>query len=182
MPDETGDRRSRGLVGERGPELHLPEDLGSLPVMAVLKGSPAWGGLLRMCRTEIRPGQIIPVTDEEMRSLREDVLVLGPAKVKRGESRAARERRLLYFKERNQRPEVKARAKMLRNTPERLARAKARTQQPEAMKKDRDRARRAYWRKHHPDQPVPPGRIEKEHWFKEHDERLYAAENPNGGE
>ncbi len=58
-------------------ELHLPADLARLPVMAVLKGSPAWGALLRMCRG--RPGQSIPVSEEEMRALREDVLVVCPA-------------------------------------------------------------------------------------------------------
>ena len=74
------------------------------------------------------------------------------------------------------RPEVKARAKELRNTPEQLAKVRERTQRPEAKEKDRNRTRAAYWAKHYPGQPVPPGRIEKELWREEHDGRLRAAE------
>ncbi len=77
MPDEVGNRAPRGLVGERGPELHLPEDLARLPVFIVVGGSPAGKALLRMCRhPPLRPGQIVPVTEEELRSLREDMLVV----------------------------------------------------------------------------------------------------------
>jgi len=58
-------------------ELHLPQDLDSLPVMAVLKGSPAWGLLCRLCHPGAPlPGQIVPVSEEEMCSLREDVLIV----------------------------------------------------------------------------------------------------------
>lgn len=72
-PDDLGG----ALVGERGPELHLPEDLESLPVIMVVGGSPAAQALLRMCRhPPLRPGQIVPITAEEMRSLREDVLMV----------------------------------------------------------------------------------------------------------
>ena len=61
-------------------ELHLPEDLARLPVIAVVGGSPAAQALLRMCRhPPLRPGQIVPVTEEELRSLREDVLVVALA-------------------------------------------------------------------------------------------------------
>lgn len=58
-------------------EIHLPEDLASLPVFVVVGGSPAAQALLRMCRhPPLRPGQIVPVSEEEMCSLREDVLVV----------------------------------------------------------------------------------------------------------
>lgn len=79
MPDATENRSSNGLGEALVGELHLPEHVDSLPVMAVLKGSPAWDALRRMLRGPVRPGQIILVSEEELRSLREDVLVLTSA-------------------------------------------------------------------------------------------------------
>ncbi len=69
-----------------------------------------------------------------------------------------------------------AKAKEFRRKPEQIARVREWAQRPESQEKDRDRTRAAYWAKHHPGQPVPPGRLEKERWFGEQDERIRAAE------
>lgn len=43
-------------------------------VIAVLRGSPAWDLITRSI--PIRPGQVLPVTQEELDSLRDDCLIL----------------------------------------------------------------------------------------------------------
>ncbi len=76
------------------------------------------------------------------------------------EKRAAK---AAYMKEYHAQPEVKAKRKAYWAT-------------PEARKISRDAARRRYWAKHHPDQPVSPGRIAKEQWNEGYDNRLRDAE------
>ena len=96
----------------------------------------------------------------------------------------SKDKKRLADKLRRQRPEVKARAKVLRklhNTPEKIARALALERVAYwagGRVKQLAAGRRRYWAKHHPGLSVPPGRpdrIVKERWLKDHDDRLNAA-------
>jgi hypothetical protein len=57
-------------------DVHLPADLDKLPVVAVLKGSPAHDWFMRMCDGRVVPGQIVPASEEELESLRKDVIAI----------------------------------------------------------------------------------------------------------
>jgi hypothetical protein len=58
-------------------DVHLPDDLEKMPVVAVLSGSPAHEWFMRMCQAHpLRPGQIISASEEEMESLRNDVIAV----------------------------------------------------------------------------------------------------------
>lgn len=57
-------------------ELKMPEDLTHLPIVFVVRNSPAWGCLLKLCADDLTPGRIIPITEQELESLREDVLAI----------------------------------------------------------------------------------------------------------
>ena len=58
-------------------EIRMPEDLERLPVFMVLDDSPAWNALCRMCQNgPVKPGQIIAVSQEEIDSLRNDVVAV----------------------------------------------------------------------------------------------------------
>lgn len=61
--------------------LKLPDDLHELPITLVVEGTPAWRVVKRLAQSEtIRPGQMFPVTQEEMASFRRDVLRLNLVK------------------------------------------------------------------------------------------------------
>ena len=57
--------------------IQFPDDLQSMPVFIVKRDSPAFEFLRRHCRHDsIKPGAILPASDEEFRSFREDVLII----------------------------------------------------------------------------------------------------------
>lgn len=48
-----------------------------MPVLMVRKGSPAWNALKRMCTSApVLPGYVIEVSDEELESLKSDVVAV----------------------------------------------------------------------------------------------------------
>ena len=52
----------------------LDKIMGKSYVFFVTRDSPAFEAVKRMIRTPWRPGEVIPVTKEELKSLREDLL------------------------------------------------------------------------------------------------------------
>lgn len=56
--------------------IRFPEDLETLPVIVAVRGSPAWNALLRMSEYPPTPGMIVPISEEELESLRKDTLAL----------------------------------------------------------------------------------------------------------
>lgn len=58
-------------------EVKMPEDLESQPIYVVLEGSPAWDVMLRICmNAELHPGEVIPASQKEIDSLREDLITV----------------------------------------------------------------------------------------------------------
>lgn len=64
----------------------LPDDLERLGVIFVDGGSPACKALKRLCTQgrPVRPGEIFPVSREELDSLRKDTLIVDFPKVANG--------------------------------------------------------------------------------------------------
>lgn len=55
-------------------EVERLREIPALKVIAVRRDSPAWDAIMRSI--PIKPGRVIPVTQEELDSLREDCLIL----------------------------------------------------------------------------------------------------------
>jgi len=66
-------------------DISFMDSVKTMPVLFIRRDSPAWGMARRLAREKLEPGRAFAVSEEELQSLKDDVVALAVPPEEKGE-------------------------------------------------------------------------------------------------